>query len=263
MKRIALFITAAIALQIAYGADLCPAQGADRDKPATPAPATPRPQIRLRPWPMCPTGNTPNRSSTSIRLTRTSRPRLVFIIHWGLDGWQAKKPVEVAAFLKEGISVVSIEYRLYSRGNERRGAAGRGPLAMPRAPSIRPQQGAGVEHRQDAHRSDRRFPRAPARACGWPSIGYGRPKKQRPLAHESTRLTCAAVGGAQTTLDPQQMKEWTPNSNYGGHAFGFAGDREKNLSQFGASLPGANRSFPGSRNIRPTRWSPRTIRRFT
>ena len=27
--------------------------------------------------------------------------------------------------------------------------------------------------------------------------------------------------GAQTTLDPQQMKEWTPNSKYGGHAFGL------------------------------------------
>jgi hypothetical protein len=29
------------------------------------------------------------------------------------------------------------------------------------------------------------------------------------------------VNGAQTTLDPEQMKEWTPNSNYGSHAFGI------------------------------------------
>ena len=27
--------------------------------------------------------------------------------------------------------------------------------------------------------------------------------------------------GAQTSLDPQELKEWTPNSRYGGHAFGF------------------------------------------
>ena len=53
-----------------------------------------------------------------------------------------------------------------------------------------------------------------------------------PIARESTRLWCAAVRGAQTTLDPQQMKEWTPNSRYGGHAFGFTGDAEKKLSQF-------------------------------
>ena len=61
-------------------------------------------------------------------------------------------------------------------------------------------------------------------------------KSSDPIARESTRLWCAAVIGAQTTLDPQQMKEWTPNSNYGGHAFGFAGDPEKKLSQFAEFL---------------------------
>ncbi len=58
------------------------------------------------------------------------------------------------------------------------------------------------------------------------------PKSDDPVVRESTRLLCAAVSGAQTTLDPQQMKEWTPNSGYGGHAFGFAGDAEKKISQF-------------------------------
>ncbi|MBT6642476.1 MAG: alpha/beta hydrolase fold domain-containing protein [Planctomycetaceae bacterium] len=43
------------------------------------------------------------------------------------------------------------------------------------------------------------------------------------VARQSTRLCCAAVKGAQTSLDPKQMKEWTPNSKYGGHAFGFLG----------------------------------------
>jgi hypothetical protein len=32
------------------------------------------------------------------------------------------------------------------------------------------------------------------------------------------------VTNAQTTLDPAQMKAWTPNSRYGGHAFGFMPD---------------------------------------
>ena len=40
-----------------------------------------------------------------------------------------------------------------------------------------------------------------------------------PVARESTRLWCAAVCGAQPTLDPKQMRKWTPNSRYGGHAF--------------------------------------------
>jgi hypothetical protein len=47
------------------------------------------------------------------------------------------------------------------------------------------------------------------------------PKSSDPIARESTRLWCAAVMGAQTSLDPKQLKEWTPNSRYGGHAFGF------------------------------------------
>jgi acetyl esterase/lipase len=46
------------------------------------------------------------------------------------------------------------------------------------------------------------------------------PKSKDRIARESTRLYCAAVIGAQTTLDPQQMAKWTPNSNYGAHAFG-------------------------------------------
>lgn len=46
------------------------------------------------------------------------------------------------------------------------------------------------------------------------------PKSPDPVARQSTRLVCAAVIGAQTTLDPRQAKEWIPNSKYGGHAFG-------------------------------------------
>ena len=35
------------------------------------------------------------------------------------------------------------------------------------------------------------------------------PTSDDPVARESTRLTAVAVSGAQTTLDPKQMKEWT------------------------------------------------------
>jgi acetyl esterase/lipase len=61
------------------------------------------------------------------------------------------------------------------------------------------------------------------------------PDSKDPVARESSRLQCAAVKGAQTTLDPKQMKDWTPNSRYGGHAFklrnfsAFLANREKML----------------------------------
>ncbi len=53
------------------------------------------------------------------------------------------------------------------------------------------------------------------------------PDSDDPVARESSRLWCAAVRGAQTTLDPSQMKQWTPNSRYGAHAFGL-----KNFAEF-------------------------------
>ena len=64
------------------------------------------------------------------------------------------------------------------------------------------------------------------------------------MARESTRLLAAAVTGAQTTLDPAQMKEWTPNSRYGGHAFGFMPSVEKRDTQFADFLAARDRLLP-------------------
>ena len=53
--------------------------------------------------------------------------------------------------------------------------------------------------------------------------------------------------GAQTTLDPQQMKEWTPNSRYGGHAFGFMpdpNDLKTRDTQFAAFLAARDELLP-------------------
>ena len=47
------------------------------------------------------------------------------------------------------------------------------------------------------------------------------PKSDDPIARESTRLYCAAVNGAQTSLDPRELREWMPNYRYGAHAFGL------------------------------------------
>ena len=47
------------------------------------------------------------------------------------------------------------------------------------------------------------------------------PDHEDPVRRQSSRLQCAAVLGAQTSLDPAQVREWTPNITYGGHAFGF------------------------------------------
>jgi hypothetical protein len=56
------------------------------------------------------------------------------------------------------------------------------------------------------------------------------PKSSDPVARESTRLWCVAANAPQTTLDPRQIKEWTPNSRYGGHAFGFFKENKGNVA---------------------------------
>jgi acetyl esterase/lipase len=44
-------------------------------------------------------------------------------------------------------------------------------------------------------------------------------KSADPIARESTRLTCVLAFVPQTSLDPQQMRDWIPNNDYGHHAF--------------------------------------------
>jgi acetyl esterase/lipase len=77
------------------------------------------------------------------------------------------------------------------------------------------------------------------------------PNSADPIARESTRVTCAAVTGAQTTLDPQQMREWTPNSKYGAHAFGIAGDTEKKISAFQMYYDSRERILPWIKEYSP------------
>jgi hypothetical protein len=59
-----------------------------------------------------------------------------------------------------------------------------------------------------------------------------KPDSGDPIERESTRLTCAAVIGAQTSLDPKQIREWIPNAEYAGHAFGFASAGRKRPEEF-------------------------------
>jgi len=52
------------------------------------------------------------------------------------------------------------------------------------------------------------------------------------------------VIAAQTTLDPAQMKDWTPNSRYGGHAFGFMNSPQERDAQFAEFLTGREKLLP-------------------
>ncbi|MCA9175665.1 MAG: DUF1080 domain-containing protein [Planctomycetales bacterium] len=163
-------------------------------------------------------------------------PVLLFI-HGG--GWMAGGRLSgLTAMLQDlldaGISVVSVEYRFIPEAT----ADGvvppvKGPL-HDAARALQFVRSKAKEWNLDKERIGTCGGSAGACSSLWLAFhpDLADPNSDDPVARESTRLFCAAVRGAQTTLDPQQMKDWTPNSRYGGHAFGFTGDAEKKLSQF-------------------------------
>lgn len=162
---------------------------------------------------------------------------MLFFIHGG--GWKGGNRLSgstrlIPAMLDAGISVASIEYRFIPEAT----ADGevppvKGPLhdAARALQFVRAKAG---EWNIDKERIGASGGSAGACSSLWLAFhpDMADPQSDDPVARESTRLWCAAVVGAQTTLDPQQMKEWTPNSRYGGHAFGFTGDRATKQSEF-------------------------------
>lgn len=152
---------------------------------------------------------------------------LVFVIHGG--GWvggskeRVDRFVDVEQLLKSGISVASINYRLIKRGEPDTEPPVKAPL-HDAARALQFVRTKAAEWNLDKSKVGAAGGSAGACSSLWLAFhdDLADPASGDPVARESTRLSCAAVTGPQTTLDPAQMLEWTPNSHYGGHAFGFA-----------------------------------------
>jgi len=166
---------------------------------------------------------------------------LVFVIHGG--GWQGGEKervdrfVDVAALLEAGVSVAAINYRFIKMAEDE---GIKPPVKIPLQDATRALQfvrSKAAEWNVDKNHIGAAGGSAGACSSLWIAFhdDLVDAKSVDPVARESSRLQCVAVTGAQTSLDPQQMKEWTPNSKYGGHAFGissfnqFLADREKIL----------------------------------
>jgi acetyl esterase/lipase len=182
---------------------------------------------------------------------------VVFHIHGG--GWVAgdKKTVaNLEKYLAAGISVVSINYR-YSTQAQLAGV--KPPVEWPIADAARALQfvrSKAKEWNLDALSIGATGGSAGACSSLWLAFhpDLADPKSADPVARESTRLWCAAVIGAQTSLDPKELKEWTPNSRYGGHAFGFMPDPKDNKTrdtQFAAFLAARESVLPWIKKYSP------------
>jgi acetyl esterase/lipase len=147
---------------------------------------------------------------------------LLFYIHGG--GWvqyDKREVTEVERYLAAGISVVSINYR-FTWQAQLEGVTP--PVQWPLQDAARALQ--FVRSKAGEWNLDKRRIAASGRSAGgcsglWLAFHDDMAQKASadPIARESTRLWSAAVQIAQTSLDPRDMKEWTPNSRYGGHAF--------------------------------------------
>ena len=179
---------------------------------------------------------------------------LLFFIHGG--GWKGNDKNRVSGlhqYLAAGISVVSINYRFVQ---EAQAAGIKPPVKWPLQDAARALQfvrSKAAEWNLDKKRIGASGGSAGACSSLWLAFhdDMADPNSTDPVARESTRLACAGLNGAQTTLDPKQMKEWTPNSVYGGHAFGLNGDKAKKLSSFQQFLASREQILPWIKEYSP------------
>lgn len=147
---------------------------------------------------------------------------VVFYIHGG--GWQGgDKKTNPKAFLDQGISVVAIRYRYVRNGVEDKIEP---PVKAPLEDAARALQfvrSKAAEWNLAKTRIGATGGSAGACSSLWLAFhdDLADPQSDDPVARESTRLYCAAVNGAQVSLDPKELREWMPNYGYGAHAFGL------------------------------------------
>jgi acetyl esterase/lipase len=150
---------------------------------------------------------------------------VVICIHGG--GWNGGDKSGYAngvkAYLDKGISVVAINYRLMKQANEQKVSP---PVKAPLEDAARAVQfvrSKAKEWNIDKTRIGATGGSAGGCSSLWLAFhpDMADPQSSDPVARESTRLTCAAVNGAQVSLDPKEVREWLPNYTYGAHAFGM------------------------------------------
>ena len=147
---------------------------------------------------------------------------VVFYIHGG--GWQGgDKKTNPKAFLDKGISVVAINYRYVKNAVAEKVDP---PVKVPLNDAARALQ--FIRSKAGEWNLDKKRIGATGGSAGgcsslWLAFhdDLADAKSDDPIARESTRLYCAAVNGAQVSLDPKELRGWMPNYRYGAHAFGL------------------------------------------
>jgi acetyl esterase/lipase len=202
-------------------------------------------------------GNESERQRLDFWQAKSDEPTpVVVLIHGG--GWRAGdkstyNKISIKPFLDAGISVAAINYRFIPQAMEQGVEPPVKACLYDAARSLQTIRSKASEWNIDPKRVGATGGSAGACTSLWLALhdDLAKPDSDDPIARESTRLMCAAVIGAQTSLDPKQVREWIPNAFYGGHAFGFAVEGKARPAQFKALLTNREKVMPWIKEYSP------------
>lgn len=222
---------AALALGIAF---VPPASAQSAKKAKAKAPAAPAPTVADFAY-----GHDSERQRLDFWKAESDAPTpVVLMIHGG--GWVNgdksgyARSATLKPFLDQGISVAAINYRFIAQAMEQNVEPPVKACLEDAARALQTIRSKAKEWNVDPDRIGATGSSAGACTSLWLAFhkDLADPRSDDPVARESSRLTCAAVSGAQTSLDPKELRAWIPNAIYGGHAFGFAAKGRKRAQEF-------------------------------
>lgn len=181
---------------------------------------------------------------------------VVLLIHGG--GWMngdktgyGNRPIKT--LLDAGISVAAINYRFIPQAMEQKVEPPVKACVEDAARALQTIRAKATEWNIDPSRIGATGGSAGACTSLWLALhdDLADPKSEDLIARQSSRLQFAAVTGAQTSLDAQQLRVWISNSIYGGHAFGFATKGRSRADEFELLIQNREKVLPWIKEYSP------------
>jgi acetyl esterase/lipase len=201
-------------------------------------------------------GNDSKRQRFDFWQAKSDKPTpVVFLIHGG--GWTSgnknRGSGSLQPYLDSGISVVSINYRLIRDAMSQDVKPPVKACLYDAARALQTVRSKAEEWNIDPTRIGATGGSAGACTSLWLALhdDLADPTSSDPIARQSTRVLCAAVNNAQTSLDPKELREWIPNAIYGGHAFGFAKQGRARPEEFELLIANREKVLPWIREYSP------------
>jgi len=181
---------------------------------------------------------------------------VVLLIHGG--GWMngdksTYRGNAIQPYLDAGVSVAAINYRFILQAMEQKVDPPVKACVYDAARALQTIRAKAKEWNVDPQRIGATGGSAGACTSLWLALhdDLADPQSDDPIARQSSRLACAAVSGAQTSLDPQELRQWMPNAIYGGHAFGFAQKGRSRAAEFDLLIANREKVLPWIKEYSP------------